>query len=356
MLIPLTHNEPSEEITELPTFCFEEKIEDVDPSYVHFKRLRTLQLNLGNRCNLACAHCHVGASPSGEKAAGKEVIDEAIAFLRSRPGLTLDITGGCPELNPFFTYLIAGTDCLDVDRLVRTNLVIAAEPGMTWLPEFYRDHGLGLVASLPCFTAENVDRQRGGGVFQRSIAVLKRLNDLGYGSTLELNLVYNPWEDTLPGSEKDLEALYRKELMEGYGIRFTRLFALTNVPIGRTRDRLVARGDLARYIRTLAEYFNPAAAASLMCRTLVSVDWEGNLYNCDFNQAVGMVLTGPDNEPLRIDGLEQALQKEFPLRFSNHCFACTAGEGSSCFGRQGGGRSETDRGGVKKGNKSDRVR
>ena len=356
MPIQLIHDEPAEDLTELPTFYFREKIENIDPSCVQFKGLRTLQLNLGNRCNLTCAHCHVAASPSGEKVMSKKVIDAAIAFLCSRPGITLDITGGCPELNPFFADLIAGTDRLGIDRLVRTNLVIAAEPGMAWLPEFYRDHGLGLVASLPCFTAENVDRQRGGGVFQRSIAVLKRLNDLGYGSALELNIVYNPWEDTLPGPEKEMETLYRKKLMDGYGIRFTRLFALTNVPVGRLQGSLAARGDLARYIRTLAECFNPAAASSLMCRTLVSVDWEGNLFNCDFNQAARVVLTGGNNIPLTIDGLEQALQKEIPIRFGNHCFACTAGEGSSCFGQRGGAPSETGAAVAKAGDKPDQVR
>ncbi len=355
MLIQFTCDEPPEDIIELPAFCFKEKIENVNPSYVQFERLRTLQLNLGNRCNLACVHCHVGASPSGEKTMGKEVIDAAIAFLRNHPGITLDITGGCPELNPFFTDLIAGTDGLRLNRLLRTNLVIAAEPGMAWLPEFCRDHGLGLVASLPCFTAENVDRQRGDGVFQRSIAVLKRLNDLGYGSTLELNLVYNPWEDALPAAEEGLEALYRKELMDGYGIRFTRLFTLTNVPIGRLQESLAARGDLARYIRTLAGCFNPAAAPSLMCRTLVSVDWEGYLYNCDFNQAARVVLTGGNNIPLTIDGLEQALQREIPICFGNHCFACTAGEGSSCFGQRGGAPSEIGAAAEKAVDKSDQV-
>lgn len=355
MSILSIHYEPAENITELPAFCFKEKIANADPSCVQFKGLRTLQLNLGNRCNLACAHCHVGASPSGEKIMGEKTIDAAVAFLHNHPGVTLDITGGCPELNPFFSYLIARTDRLDIDRLVRTNLVIATEPGMTWLPEFYRDHGLALVASLPCFTAENVDRQRGEGVFRRSIAALRRLNELGYGRTLELTLVYNPWEEALPGPEKGLEALYRKELMEGYGIGFTRLFALTNVPIGRLQERLAGRGALARYIRTLVESFNPAVARSLMCRTLVSVDWEGNLYNCDFNQAARMALADGNNRPLSIDGLEEALQKGIPMRFANHCFACTAGEGSSCFGRLGDTRSENGEPVAKPGDKSDQA-
>jgi radical SAM/Cys-rich protein len=323
------------DIARLPTFCFKERIEGIDPSFARFETLRTLQLNLGNRCNLACAHCHVGASPTGKEVMGKEVIDAVVAFLHDHDGITLDITGGCPELNPNFPYLVTETDGLDIRRLVRTNLVITTEPGMTGLPEFYRDHGLALVASLPCFTAENVNRQRGDGVFEGSIAALRRLNDLGYGDTLELTLVYNPGGDALPGPEKELETLYRKELMAGYGIRFSRLFTLTNVPIGRFQDQLAGQGVLARYLRTLAEHFNPVCAPSLMCRSLISVDWKGNLYNCDFNQAVQMVLTDGNNIPLRIDGLDRALQKGIPMRFNNHCFACTAGEGSSCFGQYG---------------------
>lgn len=323
------------DITQLPTFCFKERIEGINPSFTRFEELRTLQLNLGNRCNLACAHCHVGASREGDKVMSKEVIDAIVVFLRNHGDITLDITGGCPELNPNFPYLITETDGLDVRRLVRTNLVIATEPDMAGLFEFYRDHGLALVASLPCFTRENVDRQRGVGVFERSIAALRRLNDLGYGDILELTLVYNPGGDALPGPQKELEALYREELMAGYNIRFTRLFTLTNVPIGRFRDHLAAQGALAHYLRTLSERFNPVTAPSLMCRSLISVDWMGNLYNCDFNQAVQMVLPNGSDGPLRIGDLERALKRGIPIQFNNHCFACTAGEGSGCFGQCG---------------------
>ena len=339
MSIDHTYRNESGGIAQLPIFCFKERIEGIDPAFARFDTLRTVQLNLGNRCNLTCAHCHVGASPSGEKVMEKGVIDAVVAFLRDHEGVTLDITGGCPELNPHFTYLITETDGLDIRRVVRTNLVITTEPGMTGLPEFYRDHGLALMASLPCFTAENVDRQRGAGVFERSIAALRKLNSLGYGDALELTLVYNPGGDVLPGPQSDLEDLYRKELMDGYAVRFTRLFTLTNVPIGRFQEHLAGEGTLAVYLRTLSEAFNPATLPSLMCRSLISVDWAGNLYNCDFNQSLQMVLPDGYNEPLQIYDLERALQKGIPMRFNDHCFACTAGEGSSCFGQHGGAGS-----------------
>ncbi len=333
MSVHLTDHAGTGDVTRLPAFCFGERIGSTDLPFPRFETLRTLQLNLGNRCNLACAHCHVGASPEGEKIMDKGVIDGAVAFLRRHGGIDLDITGGCPELNPNFSYLIAGTDGLGMRRSVRTNLVIATEKGMTGLPEFYRDHDLALVASLPCFTPENVDRQRGTGVFKRSVAVLRKLNDLGYGDSHELTLVYNPGGDTLPGPQKDLETRYRQELMAGFGIRFTRLIVLTNVPVGRFRGQLVARGGLATYLRTLAETFNPATLPFLMCRSLINVDWAGNLYNCDFNQAVGMALPGDKGGPLHLSDLEMALRKVIPIRFDDHCFACTAGEGSGCFGQ-----------------------
>ncbi|MRR58099.1 MAG: radical SAM/Cys-rich domain protein [Deltaproteobacteria bacterium] len=307
-------------------------IEMVDPTCARFDTLRTLQLNLGNRCNLACVHCHVAASPQGSSLMGREVMDQVIGFLGSRRDVTLDITGGCPEMNPDFSYLIERTGSLGVRRIVRTNLAIAGEPGMERLPEFYRDNALALVASLPCFHGATVDRQRGDGTFQRSIATLRRLNDLGYGDSLELNLVYNPEGNALPGSQRFLESLYRKELMDRYGIRFTNLFTITNVPIGRFRDHLETRGELASYRDTLVERFNGDAAPSIMCRTLISVDWKGRLYNCDFNLAAGLPLRSDEGVILTVRQLAEAPRHGTPLTLGEHCFSCTAGEGSSCRG------------------------
>lgn len=311
-----------------------EHIRSVDPSCALFDSLRTIQINLGNRCNLACGHCHVAASPEGTHAMGKEVMDGIVGYLESRPEErpTLDITGGCPELNPRFRYLIERTDRLGIRRILRTNLAIAADPGMEWLPAFYRDHGLTLTASLPCFEAANVDRQRGEGVFRRSIAVLLELNRLGYGGPLELNLVYNPEGDDVPGSQSTLEALYRKELMGRYGIRFTNLFTITNLPIGRFRTRLEAAGSLHSYLRKLAGNFNPSAAPGIMCRSMISVDWRGRLYNCDFNQAAGLPITTAKGEPLDVSRLPEAARRGNRLVLTDHCFGCTAGEGSGCFG------------------------
>jgi len=315
-------------------FDFEHMIESVDTSCSRFESLRTVQLNLGNRCNLTCSHCHVEASPSGEKVMGKEVIDAVLAFLRKSQGITLDITGGCPEMNPHFRYLIEQTDHLDLCRIVRTNLVITREPGMEWLPEFYRDHGLGLVASLPCFTRDNVDRQRGTGVFEQSIAALQLLNGLGYGESPELTLVYNPGEAVLPGPQNVLEAMYREELLNGYHISFTRLFTLTNIPIGRFRNRLMESDALEGYLQTLVECFNPEAARAIMCRSLISIDWKGLLYNCDFNQAAGLPIRDAQGTPCTIHGLDRVLLEGIDPVFGPHCFGCTAGEGSGCFGQQ----------------------
>jgi len=312
--------------------AFRGMIENVDPSCACFDELRTLQLNLGNLCNLACIHCHVAASPGGSRLMGREVMDVVIEFLATRRDVTLDITGGCPEMNPLFPYLIEQTDPLRLRRIVRTNLAIAGEPGMEHLPEFYRDHSLALVASIPCFHGATVDRQRGDGTFQRSITTLRRLNELGYGGSLELSLVYNPEGNALPGSQRFLESLYRKELMDRYGIRFSNLFTITNVPIGRFRDHLETRGELASYRDTLVERFNGAAAPSIMCRSLISVDWKGRLYNCDFNQAEDLPIRTEEGVTLTVRHLAEATRRGTPLILGEHCFSCTAGEGSSCCG------------------------
>jgi len=312
--------------------AFKERLKEINPVYVEFDTLQTLQVNLGNLCNLSCTHCHVGASPQGERVMRRDVMTKIVGFLARKTGITLDVTGGCPELNPYFPFLIEATEGLSPRRIVRSNLTIMLEAGMEWLPEFYRRHGLVIIASLPCYLKENVDRQRGEGVYARSIAALQRLNAVGYGDELELNLVYNPGGDFVPGSQRELEAAYKQELLERHGIRFNNLYTITNAPIGRFREYLEAKGAYERYLNLLATRFNPIAAGNIMCRTLVSVDWKGFLYNCDFNQASGLPITGEDGGILKIDDLEEAARSGNALFLAQHCYCCTAGEGSSCTG------------------------
>jgi radical SAM/Cys-rich protein len=312
--------------------AFKERLKEIDPVFIRFDTLQTLQLNLGNLCNLSCRHCHVGASPQGQQIMSRGVMANIVGFLSRQSAITLDITGGCPEMNPHFRFLVEATDGCSPRRMVRSNLAIITEPGMNWLPAFFREHGLVVVASLPCYMEENVDRQRGEGVYARSIEALLRLNALGYGEELELNLVYNPGGDFVAGSQRELEAAYKKELLERYGIRFNNLFTITNAPIGRFREYLEAKGTYERYLNLLATSFNPAAAGQIMCRTLVSVDWKGFLYNCDFNQASGLPITGDDGRILKIDDLEEAARCGNELFLAQHCYCCTAGEGSSCTG------------------------
>ena len=312
--------------------AFKERLREVDPVFAEFESLQTLQVNLGNRCNLSCRHCHVGASPTGTNVMDLPVMVKIVGVLARRPGLTLDITGGCPELNPHFRFLVEASAGLAARRIVRSNLAILLEPRMAWLPTFFREQRLTVIASLPCYLEENVDQQRGDGIYARSIAALRLLNGFGYGTDLELDLVYNPGGAYLPGSQAELEAAYRRELRERHGIVFSHLFTITNAPLGRFREYLEAKGAYERYLGQLATSFNPDAARNLMCRTLVSVDWKGFLYNCDFNQAAGIPITGRDGRILKIDDLEEAARSGSELLLAQHCYCCTAGEGSSCTG------------------------
>ncbi|MDD2899726.1 MAG: arsenosugar biosynthesis radical SAM protein ArsS [Desulfuromonadaceae bacterium] len=311
---------------------FKDRLQAVNPEYETFANLQTLQVNLGNLCNLHCTHCHVDASSHGTEIMGTFVMDQIAGFLARNPGLTLDITGGCPEMNPNFRYLINRTKGLAARRMLRSNLAIMAEPGWEWLPEFCRNQELTVVGSLPCYLEENVDQQRGSGVYQKSIQVLKRLNSLGYGKEVELNLVYNPGGDFVPGSQKGLESAYKSELSASHGIIFNHLFTITNAPIGRFREHLEATGTYSDYLRMLASRFNPETAGTIMCRTLISVDWQGKVYNCDFNQAVGMSINTDDGSDISISELDDAGMNGKQIDLAQHCYCCTAGEGSSCTG------------------------
>jgi radical SAM/Cys-rich protein len=311
---------------------FKDRLQAVNPEYETFGRLHTLQINLGNLCNLHCSHCHVDASCRGTEVMGTDVMDQIAGFLARHPNLTLDITGGCPEMNPNFRYLIEQTEGLTPRRMVRSNLAIMAEQGWEWLPEFCRSHELTIIGSLPCYLEENVDQQRGIGVYQKSIQVLKRLNTLGYGKERELNLVYNPGGDFVPGSQQGLETAYKAELSANHGIDFNHLFTITNAPIGRFREHLEASGTYADYVRMLARRFNPEAAGNIMCRSLISVDWQGTIYNCDFNQALKMPITADDGTEITIAELDDENMNGKKILLSQHCYCCTAGEGSSCTG------------------------
>lgn len=311
---------------------FKDRLQAVNPKFETFAGLQTLQVNLGNLCNLHCQHCHVNASRRGAEIMGIEVIDQIILFLSRHPQLTLDITGGCPEMNPSFRYLIEKTDGLAAHRFLRSNLTIMAEPGWEWLPAFCRQHELTIIGSLPCYLEENVDGQRGQGVYQKSVAVLKGLNALGYGRDVELNLVYNPGGEFIPGRQHDLEAAYKAELLLRHGITFNHLFTITNAPIGRFREHLEASGTYTKYLQLLASRFNPGAAENIMCRTLISVDWQGKLFNCDFNQALGMAITAADGTEIYLSELDDRTIAGKKICLSEHCYCCTAGEGSSCTG------------------------
>lgn len=314
----------------VPSFRY--RLMKMNPKYGTFESLRTLQVNLGNLCNLRCSHCHVTAAPSGEQVMGRVVMGEIISFLSKNQGLVLDITGGCPELNPHFQYFIEQTAGLSPRRILRTNLAIMTEPGMEWLPQYCRDQNLVIIASLPCYQEENVDRQRGRGVYGASIATLKQLNRLGYGDTHELNLVYNPGGAFLPGVQKELETVYRGELAKRHDISFNNLYTITNAPIGRFREYLEANGAYKQYVQLLASRFNPDTARGIMCRTLISVDWQGFLYNCDFNQAAGVPIAATNGRLMKIDDFDGTALKGTELNLAQHCYCCTAGEGSSCSG------------------------
>lgn len=311
---------------------FKERLEKVNHNYITFDELQILQINVGNLCNLKCEHCHVSASSSSKKIMGRQVMENIADFLKSKKDIVLDITGGCPEMNPDFRYLIESTHDLSPRRILRTNLVIMLENGMEWLPEFCRDQSLVITASMPCYLEENVDRQRGKGVYAKSIAALKILNDLGYGKELELNLVYNPAEDFLPGLQKELEAAYKKELFKMHGIVFNSLFTITNAPIGRFKIWLEINGYLDRYLNLLSASFNPDAGCSIMCRNLLSVGWQGLVYNCDFNQTLSLPIMSAEGNPVNIRNLEIITVKGMELVLGQHCYCCTAGNGSSCSG------------------------
>lgn len=299
-------------------------------------RLINLQVNLGYRCNQTCLHCHVNASPNRKEMMDDETLALIPQVLAARGIETLDLTGGAPELHARFRDLVAGARSLGVRVIDRCNLTILSEPGQDDLAAFLAAHEVEVVASLPCYSAGNVDRQRGDGVFERSIAGLQELNALGYGqpgSGLVLNLVYNPQGPSLPPEQTALQADYKRELLEHFGIVFNQLFAIANMPIQRFGSMLVSQGRFADYMQLLRDNFRSENLAQVMCRDLISVDWQGHLYDCDFNQQLGLALGG-DTGTVRphLRDLLAADPAGQPVHIADHCYGCTAGQGSSCGG------------------------
>ena len=300
----------------------------------------TLQVNLGYRCNQSCVHCHVNAGPNRTEMMDAETMALIPQVLAARGIGTLDLTGGAPELHPDFRELVRAARALGVKVIDRCNLTILFEPGQEGLAEFLAEHEVEVVASLPCYSMDNVDRQRGKGVFDKSIAGLQRLNALDYGregSGRVLNLVYNPQGAVLPPPQPALEADYKRELGAHFGIVFNSLFALANMPIQRFGSMLISKGQFNGYIRLLKDNHRDANLAQVMCRALISVDWLGRLYDCDFNQQLDLPMGGgAEAGPRHLRDLLQADADGAPIRVAEHCYGCTAGNGSSCGGALGG--------------------
>jgi radical SAM/Cys-rich protein len=294
----------------------------------------TLQVNVGRRCDLACHHCHVEAGPKRTEAMRPETAERVLELLARSPGIaTLDLTGGAPELHEVFRPLVVGARSLGREVIDRCNLTVLALPGQEDTAGFLAGHGVRIVASLPCYTPDNVDAQRGRGVFERSIEALRRLCALGYGRAatgLALDLVYNPQGPSLPPAQAALEASYRRELRDRFGIEFDRLLTLTNMPIKRFAHALARDGRLEAYLSLLVNHFNPDTVAGLMCRDTVSVGYDGALYDCDFNQMLEIPLGSRARSVFDVARLAELAGE--PVATAPHCFGCTAGAGSSCGG------------------------
>jgi radical SAM/Cys-rich protein len=313
-------------------------LEDSDFPSIHRAELDTLQVNLGYRCNQACLHCHVNAGPTRREQMSRETVDEVIAFLRRSSVDTLDLTGGAPELNPHFRNLVETACGLGLRVIDRCNLTVLEEPGQETLAGFLARHGVEIVASMPCYSRDNVDSQRGAGVYDASINALRKLNALGYGrgdSGLHLNLMYNPTGPALPPSQQELEAAYRRELAEREGVVFDRLFVLANMPIQRFGSTLISRGQFDSYMQLLKSAFQMQNLETVMCRHLVSVDWLGYLYDCDFNQMLELPLSAAAGRRQHIRDLQAGTIAGQAVMVRDHCYGCTAGQGSSCGGALG---------------------
>ena len=297
-------------------------------------KLETLQINVGYRCNQSCFHCHVNAGPNRTEEMTGDIADLALEFLRRQKIAILDITGGAPELNPHFRRLVHEARTLDVKVMDRCNLTILEQPDQQDLAEFLATELVEVVASMPCYLRDNVERQRGKGVFDGSIRGLRRLNAVGYGRdpTLTLNLVYNPQGPSLPPPQAELQADYKRVLGEQYGIVFNKLYVLANMPIHRFGSTLISKGEFESYLGLLQDAHLDANLDGVMCRNLISVDWRGYVYDCDFNQMLDLPMTHGRRRRVHLaDLLDDAIEGN-PIRVAGHCYGCTAGQGSSCGG------------------------
>ncbi len=298
------------------------------------RRLETLQANLGYRCNQSCFHCHVAASPKRTEEMSWETMELMLRFAQRQGIISLDLTGGAPELNPHFRRLVLAARAQGLRVIDRCNLTILNEPGQEDLADFLAANEVEIVASLPCYLEENVDRQRGDGVFEASLAGLRKLNALGYGlpdTGRILNLVYNPLGPTLPPPQEPLEAAYKEQLAIRHGIVFNRLFALANMPIQRFGSQLVSRKEFDGYMSLLKGAHRDDNLAGVMCKTLISVSWQGHVHDCDFNQMLGLPL-GRGSAAVHLAELLDVDLDHAPIRVAGHCYGCTAGQGSSCGG------------------------
>ncbi|QDT00753.1 arsenosugar biosynthesis radical SAM (seleno)protein ArsS [Adhaeretor mobilis] len=316
----------------VPTFS--DRVLDAGVGKLVASGLEVLQVNLGKLCNMTCSHCHVDAGPDRREIMQKETIDQCLDVLRRHPSIkTVDLTGGAPEMNPHFRHMVQEARLLGRHVIDRCNLTILLAKGYEGLSEFLATHQVEIVASLPCYLEENADAQRGDGAFAKSVEALRELNHLGYGtegSGLTLTLVYNPVGPSLPPNQEKLQATYRRELEARYGIRFNQLFTITNMPISRYLDHLIATSQFEEYMQILVEAFNPAALSGLMCRSTLSVGWDGRLFDCDFNQMLDMEVG--DGYPSTIDRFAYDSLCHREIVTSQHCFGCTAGAGSGCQG------------------------
>lgn len=310
-------------------------LEQSDFPAINRNALEIVQVNLGYLCNLSCTHCHVNAGPKRTELMDKVTIDLVLDFIERENIHTLDLTGGAPEMNPHFRYLVKKARKLDVTVIDRCNLVILEEPGYEGMADFLASNQVEITASLPCYLEDNVDRQRGKGTFSASLSALEKLNRLGYGQPggdLHLNLVFNPQGATLPPEQQALEKAYKDYLLDHYGIVFNKLFAMTNLPIQRFGSMLISKGLFNEYMQLLKDSYRQENLSGVMCRNTLSVDWQGYLYDCDFNQMLELPLGAVAEEKIHLSQLPDQSLQGAGIAVRQHCYGCTAGQGSSCGG------------------------
>jgi radical SAM/Cys-rich protein len=335
---PLANSQYEIDLLESPDFgvSFAQKLEETDLFPLKPLQIETMQINLGKMCNQVCKHCHVDAGPDRKEIMTRDIMEQCLAVIEKNHIKSVDLTGGAPEMNPEFRWFVSSIREIssEINIIVRCNLtIILANPKYHDLPEFFKTNKIEVVSSLPYFSAAKTDSQRGDGVFEKSIKALRMLNEIGYGmenSGLVLNLVYNPSGAFLPAAQAGLEAEFKKKLEANFGVRFNSLFTITNIPISRFLEYLIRSENYEGYMEKLIESYNPAAAANVMCRTTISVGWDGYLYDCDFNQMLDLKVETPKSQ--HISDWNQSALKSRNIVVNQHCFGCTAGSGSSCGG------------------------